>query len=288
MAPSKKTHIKRITAQDHPEKKVSRVVDYLNDVLEDYSRSGIKKMVKRKLIFINQVVANTADYIRAGDVIDLYQDTSPEEVWKIPLNVRYEDNFIAVVHKPAGIPTSGYGIHTLTGALPFNIMLNNDRDGIIPHPVHRLDRDTEGLVIVAKTRKSASVLSEMLSNGQISKTYRTWVHGIVSVGSHWVWDSLVRDKHAITQGKVLSIDPERNLSLLELAPITGRTHQLRIHCAQNNTPIVGDNKYGQDKGMRLKLIAYSLCFNHPMNPEHEINVQVSEKHLKRFNKIILS
>jgi RluA family pseudouridine synthase len=286
MANKGKTHIRRVIAGEETRDKPSRVVDYLNARLDDFSRSGIKKMVVAGLITINDSQAQTSDWIQTGDVIDVYKNTEVKEVWKIPLNVRFEDDEIAIVHKPAGIPTSGYGKHTLTGALPFNIMLNSSSRGILPHPVHRLDRDTEGLVLIAKTRKSASNLAEMLAQGAIKKTYRAWVHGTADMDSNIVWKIPISDKESITHGKVRSVDTDKNLSLLELHPITGRTHQLRIHCAENNLPIVGDNKYGIDKGMRLKLMAYSLCFTHPMC-DKLINVRISDKHAKRFNKIIL-
>ena len=287
MASTTRIHILRVVANDELSDMRHRVVDYLNVRIEDYSRSGIKKMVKAGLISVNETKAQTSTWIKPGDVIDIYKRNALGEIWKLPISIRFEDDEMAVVHKPAGIPTSGYGKHTLTSALPFNIMLNSGPQGIVPHPVHRLDRDTEGLVIVAKSRQSSVRLGAMLAEGKVQKTYRAWVHGTATIGVQFTWDIPVGDQSAITRGTVLAVDPERNLSLLELYPITGRTHQLRKHCAFNEMPILGDNKYGIDKGMRLKLIAYSIKCLHPMYRDQELFITVSDKHLKRFNKILI-
>lgn len=287
MSESEKTSIARVIADQRADILPSRVVEYLNVRLEDYSRSGLKKLVKNGLVEINGKRATTADWVNASDVIEIFRELDLQNVWKIPLSVRFEDEYIAVVHKPAGIPTSGYGAHNLTGALPHNIMLNTSEEGILPHPVHRLDRDTEGLVLIAKTRTASRVLGEQFKNGEIHKTYRAWVHGVLESSTELNWQSIINDQRAITRGSVLTADTERKLSLLELHPITGRTHQLRIHCAENDFPIVGDNKYGVDKGMRLKLIAYHLKFDHPILAANALDIRVSDKHYKRFDKILL-
>lgn len=252
------------------------------------SRSGIKKAVKRGQILLNGQPAKTSNWIQEGQKLELlFPENRVKKIFKLPLEVIFEDQHLAVVNKPAGVPTSGNYFRTLENALPFNVQKSEEKDALpSPLPTHRLDNPTSGLLICAKTRKSLTELHKAFKENQIQKTYSALVKA--KTEKEFVIDSLIDDKEARTRGKTIEYYQfrEESFSLVELFPETGRTHQLRIHLSQLGHPIVQDELYGgiskafQKK--KLFLIASGLEFLHPVTGE-EIKLRLSIP--KKFRKI---
>jgi 23S rRNA-/tRNA-specific pseudouridylate synthase len=143
------------------------------------TRSAVKKAIKRKEIRINNQITATGDWIEEGQEITLLkQETKPKKVFKLELEVVWEDEYLAVVNKPEGIPTSGNYFRTVENALPYNITPSTLIDALpYPLPVHRLDNPTSGLLIIAKTRTTQTILSRDLELKKIRKVYLALVQG---------------------------------------------------------------------------------------------------------------
>lgn len=237
------------------------------------TRSGIKKAIKRQEILIDGKVGKTSDWIKEHQKIELLQqEVSEKKIFQLKLEVIFEDEFMAVVHKPAGYPSSGNYFKTIENALPFNLQTSEEKDALpYPLPVHRLDNPTFGLLLVAKTRTAQIQLNRSFENKKIFKTYLALVVG--EVPQNFIYENVIEGKAALTKGKRLKLikKKDRLFSLLELNPETGRTHQIRRHLSENGFPIVGDIEYGsgenffQKKGMYLS--AAGLKFQHPVNSE---------------------
>ena len=250
----------------------TRIYDYLPGKLETLpSRKGIKKALSKGYVVLNNQTAFSGDYVKKGDEIMLVSpEKQPFKLFPLKVDVVYEDEYIAVVHKPAGLITSGNYYKTLHNCLPYNLTLSNQKDKLVsPLPVHRLDRATSGLVIVAKTYKARMVLGEAFEHKTVKKSYYAIVQGYLK--AHGVLNQPISGKEAITYFKTIASVPcKRNssLTLVELQPHTGRTHQLRIHLATIGYPIYGDQLHGDPnntkKNKGLFLFAFKLAFYHPI------------------------
>ncbi|MFT5778830.1 MAG: 23S rRNA pseudouridine1911/1915/1917 synthase [Crocinitomicaceae bacterium] len=262
-----------------------RLIDYCIGLFPQLpTRNAVKKSIKRKELFHNDQLALTGTWMKTDDEITLVdQETTVPKAYPMEIPVLYEDAFIAVVHKPSGLVVSGNQFRTLVNILVTNLTKSREKDAYKwARPVHRLDSATSGLVIVAKTAKAHARLGELFENRAIDKTYSALVQG---KPSHQEISTKIDGKEAFTRMTVLK--SERSLrnefvSLIELKPSTGRTHQLRIHCAQVGHPIIGDKIYGIEgevmshKG--LFLCAQKLKFRHPItNEELEVSMPVPPK-----------
>lgn len=258
-----------------------RLSDYLIGRFEAVStRKGIKKAILQHRIRINDQLATTGYWVKNNDVISLLEvQTAPPKDFDLELEVPFEDDFLAVVVKPAGIPVSGNLFKTLYNALGDNLKRSSQPDGLRwPLPVHRLDTATSGLVIVAKTHGVRVALGEMLENKSIQKRYRAILQGTL-LGDGTI-DSPVQEKQALSTFHVvenIATLKETSLTLVDFFPITGRTHQLRIHASSLGTPIVGDKLYQNDIPMKtdkgLFLCAVEVRFQHPITRE-EVHVEI--------------
>lgn len=257
-------------------KNQTRIYDYLVDKLETIpSRKGIKKALTRKQIFLNNVLAKSGDYVFKGDVIKIYENTSfSYKEFKIELNVLFEDNELAVVEKPAGIAVSGNTFKTLQNALPSHLEKSTAKDSLpIPLPAHRLDSLTHGLLVVAKTHSMRIALGKLFENRQVYKVYTALVQG--ELEGRGKLNIPINGKSALTYFQSLTVFKSiKNgwVSKLQLSPITGRKHQLRIHLSQLGFPIIGDTLYGK-KGNVLKhkglfLASTGISFIHPTTQEN--------------------
>ena len=236
-----------------------RLSDYLVGIFSSLpSRKSVKKAIDKKRVTVNHKVASTGLWVQSGMQIEVLPKAE-KPVYKLDIPVVYEDEQLAIVNKPAGIATSGNTFKTLENTLPHNLTVENNFN---PLPIHRLDRATSGLVIIAKTVKSRIKLGEMIANGQIMKVYHAIVKGLAHAPQQI--ESPIDGKQAVTE--IMDVRPviRHDLKLVKLKPKTGRTHQLRIHCAQQGFPIVGDQLYGDYSiGKGLFLCATSLHFSHP-------------------------
>ena len=207
------------------------------------------------------------------------------EAQDIPLTILYEDQDLAVVVKPCGMvvhPAAGNEDGTLVNALLHHLdSLGGIGGELRPGIVHRLDKDTSGLLLVAKNDASQLALSEQLSARTMEKHYRALVEGNIREDSGRIEAAIARSKK---DRKKMAVDPEgreaitewtvlargNGVTLLDVHILTGRTHQIRVHTKHIGHPVCGDPIYGSAKGAkvpRLMLHAYSLAFTHPATGE---------------------
>ncbi|MBD0373360.1 MAG: RluA family pseudouridine synthase [Pyrinomonadaceae bacterium] len=251
------------------------------------SRMRIGSLVLQGACVVNKEVAAPGYHLRLGDVVEITIDEggptamTPEA---IPLDIAYEDAYIIVINKPAGMlvhPTRTEKSGTLANALAYH--LNRDaiavaahtaRPPIRPGLVHRLDRATSGLMVVAKIERALSILTRHFHRRLVDKRYLALVHGRIEEDSmtidapigrnpeaHPKWNVSIAGKPAETRLRV--IERGARTTLVELEPVTGRTNQLRIHCAHVGHAILGDDWYAEDEIPRLCLHASRLSFHHP-------------------------
>jgi len=277
-----------------------RIFDYLRYYLSDVfpSKNSVKKAFKKELILLNGQVVQSGQWLFKGDYIEvLEQDVGAFKIFPLKLEVVFEDEFMAVIYKPSGFAVSGNFYKTIQNALPFNLSRSKEDDALaIPRPLHRLDKLTSGLLLIAKTRRAQMELGRQFENQRISKTYKALVKGNLEFGGRL--NTIITHQNALTiyspirSQKSLSYDA---VTLVQLQPITGRTHQLRIHMASLGHPIVGDVQYDDEKvlkGKGLFLTACKLSFSHPIshiNQSFESSVPAKfdaflNRELRRWNK----
>lgn len=256
------------------------------------TKSALKKILKKQCVSVNDVIATTATLISGGETIKL---SIPEEIRPIkklvlPLEVLFEDQHIAAIHKPAGILVSGNSFKTIANALTQNLKQSSHPDATQPQPVHRLDYPTTGLLLVGKTNSSIRVLNKMFEDKEIKKTYYAVTIGkMENQGKMMSHIDGKKSQSNFTLIETVSSTKFRKLNLVKLEPQTGRRHQLRIHLSQIGNPILGDKEYGVEnfilKGKGLYLHAYSLKFKHPFTNE---KIHLKDELPQRFKKIFLN
>jgi RluA family pseudouridine synthase len=252
-----------------------RLSDYLIGKFHEIpTRKGIKKAILNHQVLVNDKLAVTAQWVNINDKIELIEKQSaPPQDFEIDLEIPFEDDFLAVVVKPAGIPVSGNLFKTLYNALGENLKQTSQQDRLRwPLPIHRLDTATSGLVIIAKTHSVRVELGAMLENKSIQKRYRAILQG--TIRENGIIDSPINEKSAISKFEVvenITTLKDTSLTLVDFYPITGRTHQLRIHASSIGHPIVGDKLYKNETAMKtdkgLFLCAVEVQFIHPVTKE---------------------
>lgn len=273
---------------DLPDRK--RLPDYAIGVFfAAATKSALKKAIKKNWITVDDEVATTATFVNGGECIKLSipEIAAPQRTLHLPLGIVYEDDYLAVIEKPAGIAVSGNQFRNIANALEQNLSSSPIKDATQPQPVHRLDYATSGLLLIGKTSSSIRALNQLFENKEIDKTYFAITIGKMKIEG--VVNSDVDDKAALSNYKVIStVDSKRFglLNLVRLKPKTGRRHQLRKHLSSIGHPILGDKEYGREglvlKGKGMYLHAHSLQFNHPFTDE---TVFVEDQLPKRFAKI---
>ena len=252
--------------------KPTRLSDFCNGLFPGLpTRSSIKKAFKRKEIYLNDEPADSGHWIQVGDRIQWMDlEDHPPQPYHLDPTILYEDDYLIAVNKPAGIPVSGNQFRTLQNALPHNTKPSSQPDSLKwPKPVHRLDAPTTGIVLFAKTAQARSLLGEQFEFHQVQKTYHAIVVGKLE-GKGEIRQS-IDGKEAISRYESLQVISSLRtnfLSLIQLKPITGRTHQLRIHLNTIGHPIVGDPLYGDDVAIRHKglfLTASEIELIHPIH-----------------------
>ena len=253
--------------------------------MPEFSRTRIQEMINQGLVLVNQKMEKPSYKIKIGDQIEIIVvdntdlDLEPEN---IPLNIVYEDNDIIVVDKPSGMivhPSPGIVHGTLVNALLYHC---DDLSGINgvnrPGIVHRIDKETSGLLVVAKNDHAHRMLSQQLRNHDMTRSYIALVHGLIphqhgKVDAPIGRDSKDRQKMAVTMHNskravtnFTVLRRYRSMSLIECRLETGRTHQIRVHMSYIGYPVYGDPKYGyrkDDCSHGQFLHAKKLGFIHP-------------------------
>ena len=257
---------------------------YLTSTTE-YTRSFITKLNSVGKILLNGEKVKSGKIVSSGDVIELeipdpVSEIDPED---IPLDIIYEDDDLAVINKARGMvvhPASGNYTGTLVNALMYRLKNLSAIGGVIrPGIVHRLDKNTTGLMVVAKNDVAHLALSKMIAAREIKKTYHAIVEGVFFPETGIIDAPIGRDKKDRKLMTVAfdgresrtgyrTLETFEKNSYVEFDLITGRTHQIRVHCKYKGQPIVGDEDYGFKK-QRFKtqgqlLHSYSLKFIHPI------------------------
>jgi len=277
-----------------------RLYDYAGEIFTTIpSRKALKKTIDRGEILIDGITAKTGSWVNSGQLIQLIDlELKPPKTFDFSLEVVYEDEWLAVVNKPAGIIVSGNIYKTMVNILQANIKPSKEDDALKwSRPVHRLDSQTSGLLLVAKTAHAQMSLGQQFEHKEIKKRYIAIVVG--KVDSHGFINTPIDGKESLTEYSLIkafqSLKTEW-LSLVDLFPHTGRTHQLRIHMASINHPILGDKLYGINfpilKNKGLFLCSAEICFIHPktknkctikINTPSKFNIFI-EKEIKRWGK----
>lgn len=256
------------------------------------TKSALKKALKKKYITVNGVVATTATMIVGGEelVFTVPDAKQPLKQLHLALQVLWEDDHLALLHKPPGIEVSGHKFYTIANALPQNLQPSMQADACKPQPVHRLDYATTGILLVGKTSSSIRQLNALFAAQQVQKTYYAVTIG--AMPSKGTISAPIDDKPALTMYEVVaSVTSPRFtfLNLVKLTPKTGRRHQLRKHLHSIGNPILGDQTYYneglilQRKGLYLH--AFEICFTHPVTQQIiTVADPLPAKYLKLFQK----
>ncbi len=269
----------------------------------DMSRSKAQKLNDDNLILVNGEHKNNSYIVEDKDVIELIENKeyvpSKFKGENIPLDIVYEDEDIVIINKASGMvvhPASGNYENTLVNALIYRYNLDdtNVRSGI----VHRIDKDTSGLVIVAKNDKTLELLTEMFKNKEIKKTYLAIVDGVINNKSGTINAPITRDvkdrkkmmvgkdgKNSITHFYVLKTF--KNNTYLSLNLETGRTHQIRVHMAYIGHPITNDKVYGKENtSFGQYLHASKLEFVHPITKkEIKVEAELPEEFQEKLKEL---
>ena len=258
-----------------------RLDNYMTSIL-DTTRSNITKHIKDGTIKVNDKVVKSGYMLKEKDIITYseWKETTEVEKENIPLDIYYEDEDVLVVNKKSGMvvhPGSGNYHGTLVNALTYytdelSDINGTDRPGI----VHRIDKDTSGLLLISKNNKAHQILSDDFKNKRIKRKYIALVSGVINENTGKINAPIGRSlidrkkmcvtdknsKSAITNFTVL--ERYKNSTLIECILETGRTHQIRVHMSYIGHPVINDPVYGKkinDYGQLLH--AYYLGFNHP-------------------------
>ncbi len=255
------------------------------------SRSKVQTLIKEKKVLVNNRTEKSHYNLRLADVITYEKYTNKQltlEGENIPLNIIYEDEDILIINKPAGLvvhPGNGHENGTLANALVYHEKnLSNKEDNIRPGLVHRIDKDTSGLLAIAKNDEAELYLKSQLSDHTMHREYIALVNGIIDENSAKIDAPIGRDpkspvkfcvnvakgRESITFFNVLKRYSEK-VTLISCRLLTGRTHQIRVHMDYIGHPVIGDPMYGfnncsiYNKGQLLH--AYKLTFKHPKTHE---------------------
>ncbi|HVF67954.1 MAG TPA: RluA family pseudouridine synthase, partial [Pyrinomonadaceae bacterium] len=249
----------------------ARLDAFLAARVEGVSRTTLKRAIEEGDVLVGGRESKPSYKLRAGEHVEaelpepLAAEVEPED---IPLEIVHEDEEVVVVNKPAGMvvhPAAGVRTGTLANALAHRFRNSEigNQQSVRPGIVHRLDRDTSGLIVVAKTARAHESLSDQFRARTVFKSYSALVHGVTREEKGKVEEPLARDprnrtRMAVQRGGRAALSLWRvrrhyeRLTLLDVQIKTGRTHQIRVHLAWLKQPVVGDENYG---GGRDKTIA---------------------------------
>lgn len=255
-----------------------------------FSRSQLKRWIDDGTVTVNGQTVKAKYQLQAGDRVVIEPETPVEidlEPKNIPLDIVYEDDDVLVVNKPQGMvvhPAPGHPNHTLVNALMYHAPLSSINGELRPGIVHRIDKDTSGLLMVAKTDRAHRSLTAQLKEKSNLREYVALVHGVIKENEGTIDAPLARSpkdrkkqavvvggRHAVTHFRVLKRYQHYTLVACRLE--TGRTHQIRVHMKYINHPLAGDSLYGPRKtlpGHGQYLHARLLGFEHPVTGEEMV------------------
>jgi 23S rRNA pseudouridine1911/1915/1917 synthase len=249
---------KRYRIEVPPGKKKERIDVFLSSQIENATRSRIQKLIEADLVKVNGKTVKPSYLVQPNDIIEASHPITPRpeeaEPEEIPLNIIYEDEFLLVVNKPAGMvahPAYANYTGTLVNALLHHTKsLSGLNEPGRPGIVHRLDKNTSGLLVVAKDDFTHAKLAEQFSKHTAEREYRAVCWGIFKESKGEISSNIARSKSdrkkfAVSSNEV--IEQFEFVSYLKLNLKTGRTHQIRVHLSSINHPVFGDETYGGRK-----------------------------------------
>jgi len=265
-----------------------RLDKYLTLVLPQFSRAHLQRLVAQGYILVNGRSAESKQRLSKGDkiIVKLPPPLVRPLAEPMPLTIIYEDEDIVVIDKPAGLtvhPAPGHPSHTLVNAVLAhcpNLDISNEL--IRPGIVHRLDKDTSGLIVIAKSDFVRKYLAEQFKNRTVTKGYLVLVKGRLSPEQGIIEAPIGRDPHNRRRMAIVEAGKEAstqyrvrkyldNYTLVEVMPLTGRTHQIRVHLSAIGSPVVGDVIYGIKSAHldRQFVHAYRLGFRLPSTERYQ-------------------
>lgn len=283
-----------------------RLDSFVSGLLKDFSRSKIQNFIKCGDISVNSEIKKPSYQLREGDSIEIrlpVKDDVKIIPQNIPLNIIYEDENMLVVNKPSGMlthPTSNERENTLVNALLYQYGDNlSDVNGAFRRGIlHRLDRNTSGLLMIAKNNRAHEFLAEQIKNHEIIKKYRAVLKGDYPADEDIIempigrnpnqpYKMMVREDGKPSKTILKVIKRFREATYVELTLVTGRTHQIRVHTSYKKFPVYNDTLYGAGKGKvnteEQVLQSYYLRFTKPFGDEIiELQIEPDEK----LNKVL--
>jgi 23S rRNA pseudouridine1911/1915/1917 synthase len=259
---------------------------FLSERINELTRSQVQRFIEERKVRVNGIARKSSYKLKSGEKVEIeYELVRPPKIKpeNVPVNVLYSDDHIAIIDKPSGMvvhPGAGKSHHTLVNSLLYRFpdlkeVGPEERPGI----VHRLDKETSGLMVVARNLKAYELLQQQFRKREVEKTYLGLIRGRMpekkgkiswSIGRHVKHGERisVKTKKPREAETHYSVQKEyEEYSLLEIKPLTGRTHQIRVHMAASGHPLAGDTRYGHRKSKpsfpRLFLHASCLSFIHP-------------------------
>jgi len=261
------------------------LMDFFTERKLGFSRMFVQKLIAEGNVSLaQQAIMKAHSKVKAADTITVCVQDKEESLLlaeDIPLEIIYEDKDVGLVYKPAGLvvhPAPGNAEHTLANALLHHFKQLSDINPQRPGIVHRIDKDTSGILVVAKNNLTHLALSKQFAEHTIKRHYAALVKGRMEFNENIIELPIgrhpdKRESMSVNFGEntryaktyYRSLKRSKAFSFLDLEPFTGRTHQLRVHLAYVGHPILGDKKYGQNNQFsRLALHARSLGFTHPV------------------------
>ncbi len=286
-----------------------RLDTFLSQKIKELSRSRLQKAIDLEKVKVNRIIRRSSYRLKEGDRVEVeFEIAEPEKIEgeDLPLEVIYRDKHLLVIDKPSGMvvhPGPGNRRGTLVNALLFHFprikeIGPQERPGI----VHRLDKETSGVMVVARTLKAYRELKKQFKERQIKKVYSGLVWGKMPEKEGRINWALGRH---VKHGQRISVKTRRprsaethyivqeeigSFNLLEIRPVTGRTHQIRVHFAASGHPLVGDTRYGRRKSRpecpRLFLHAAGISFLHPETGEKAEFVSPLPQDLSKFLEVV--